>query len=197
GSTAPGSTGMGGMPERRLGHGQSERKDLPEPLVRQGGGGGGQVLYIHLSRFAGRPYYSADERVAERTTRLREGGRLHDLGPAIPGDERGAAPRVQRRHLDGRALRGPGRAGPLLERSSRRRRESAGVRLAHRPVRSEVADRSCPPRGDDAGGSGSIEEGHGRAPEDGEARHRVARKSVPLVSGARRRPVIMAWLTRP
>src|SRR6185503_9367422 len=51
-----------------------------------------------------------------------------------------ASPRVQRRYLDGRRVRGSGRAGSLLE-APRGRRQGGCVRLARRPLRTSLADR--------------------------------------------------------
>ena len=76
--------------------------------------------------------------------RLGEGRGLHALRPALPGHDRRAPPRVQRRHLDRRGVRRPGGARPLLERAARGRRQAAGLRMA-RSTGSACAGRSCLP----------------------------------------------------
>ena len=88
-------------------------------------------------------------------------------------------------NLDRRAVRRSGRAGPILERAPRGRRQGAGVRLAHRPLWSPLADRSRRPGRDDARhGSGPVEAGHGRTAEDGQARHRGPREDVSFLRAA-------------
>src|SRR6185503_15992018 len=89
------------------------REDLPAPVVREGGGGGGEVLCLGLPRFAGEPGLGAAQRITERAGGLGEGRGLHGARAAIPGDERRSPPRLQRRDLAGRVVRRPGGAGSL------------------------------------------------------------------------------------
>src|SRR5438552_934429 len=170
-------------PQRGGCDGGSAREDLPLSLVRDGGGAGGDVLCVDLSGFAGGPRDDAAERIAQRPTRLGQGGGLHAARPAIPGHDGGTAPRVQRRRVDNRSLRGPGRARPVLERPARGRRQAAGVRVADRPVRAPLADRPRSIREDDARqGSGTLEESDRRDAEDGQVRHRGARESLSILA---------------
>src|SRR5207248_403435 len=127
--------------------GEGTNENLPSPLVREGSGGGGEVLRVDLPGFAGGPRRVTPERVAQRSAGFGEGGELHVVRPALPGDERRATPRVQRRRLLRRHVRRPGGARSLLERVARGRRQAAGVRMAHRSIRGAVADRSHDPGG--------------------------------------------------
>jgi len=52
----------------------TEAQDLHVPLVREGSGGCGAVLRLHLSRLARGPRHRDAERIAERAAGLGEGG---------------------------------------------------------------------------------------------------------------------------
>src|SRR4051812_41006854 len=79
------------------------------PLVQRQGRGGGRVLRVSAAEFKSRQHHRTARRLAERTRRLGEGGRVHAHRAAVHGDERGAARSVQSRGVVRGGMRGPAR----------------------------------------------------------------------------------------
>lgn len=73
-------------------------------MVREGGRGGRTLLRLDLSGFARESGDATARRIAERSRRIREYGRLHPVRAALPCDQRRAAGPVQPRHLARRGL---------------------------------------------------------------------------------------------
>src|SRR6185295_19321870 len=87
-------------------------------------------------------------------------------------------------HLDHGAVPESEGAGSVLERAPRGRREATGVRVADRPLRTQVADRARGDGDDDAGPEpGAVEAGDGRDDDDGEVRHRGTEEGLARVWG--------------